>query len=134
MSRRPSKLQRVDLPALTGRIRGTTGFGFHVVGESYFQVELRHIRNNMSVAYDNDLEAFIVTEPNNLHDENACAVYIDSFKVGYLPSDAARDYVTQMRGNGVFGESCFQIRAKLTGGFGERPKIGVMLNLPAGAD
>ncbi|WP_123725696.1 HIRAN domain-containing protein [Pseudomonas protegens] len=132
MSRRPGKLQCVDLPPLTGRIRGTTSFGFHVVGESYFQAELRHIRNNMSVAYENNLEAFIVTEPNNPHDKNACAVYIDSFKVGYLPRDAAKDYVTQMRGNGVFGESCFQIRAKLIGGLGERPNIGVLLNLPTG--
>jgi hypothetical protein len=132
MSRRPGKLQRVELPALTGRIRGTTSFGFDVVGESYFQAELRHIRNHTSVAYDNDLEAFIVTEPNNPHDKNACAVYIDSLKVGYLPKEAAKDYVAQMRENGVFGESCFQIRAKLTGGFGDRPNIGVLLNLPTG--
>lgn len=86
----------------------------------------------MSVAYENDLVAHIVTEPSNPYDENACAVYIDAFKVGYLPKDAAIDFVAQMRSKGVFGEACFEIRAKLTGGFGSRPNIGVLLNLPTG--
>ena len=124
------KPTRISLPPLTGIIRGTTTFNFHVVGESFYQAELREIRDHMSVAYENDLDAFIVTEPNNPHDRNACAVYIDSFKVGYLPKEAAANYVAQMRAMKAFGESCFQIRAKLTGGFGDKPNIGVLLNLP----
>ena len=86
----------------------------------------------MSVAYENDLEAHIVTEPGNPYDSNACAVYIDALKVGYLPKNAAKEFVAQMREKGVFGEACFEIRAKLTGGFGARPNIGVLLNLPTG--
>lgn len=132
MSRQSGKPKRATLPDLTGRIRGTTSFNFSVVGESHFQTELRYIRNHMSVAYENDLEAHIVTEPDNPYDSNACAVYIDALKVGYLPKNAAKEFVAQMREKGVFGEACFEIRAKLTGGFGVRPNIGVLLNLPTG--
>jgi len=132
MSRQSGTPKRADLPNLTGRIHGTTNFHFNIVGESHYQVELRYIRNHMSVAYENDLQAHIVTEPSNPHDKNACAVYIDSFKVGYLPKNAAKEFVNQMRAKGVTGEACFEIRAKLTGGFGERPNIGVLLNLPTG--
>lgn len=122
--------ERVEIPALTGLIKGTTGFNFNVVGESHFQAGLRQIRNSTCLAVENEFDAFIVTEPGNPHDRNACAVYIDGFKVGYLPREAAAEYVSQMSGRGVLGLSCFQVRAKLTGGFRDRPNIGVLLNLP----
>lgn len=122
--------EKIDLPPLTGTIRGTKDFGFNIVGESYYQAALRKIRNSRYLAEDNDFEAFIVTEPDNPHDSNACAIFIDGFKVGYLPKDAAADYVDQIAAQGVHGVSCFRLRAKLVGGFGARPNIGVMVNLP----
>jgi len=124
--------ERTELPPLTGIIRGTANIGFEIVGESYFQAALRKIRNSRCMAEDNDFEAFIVTEPNNPHDTNACAVFIDGFKVGYLPRDAAASFVAQIADQGIHGVSCFQLRAKLVGGFGSRLNIGVMVNLPLG--
>jgi len=132
---RPKKLpspEMTDLPPLTGKIRGTANIGFEIVGESYFQAALRKIRNSRCMAEDNDFEAYVVTEPDNLHDANACAVFIEGFKVGYLPRGAAASFVAQIADQGIHGVSCFQLRAKLVGGFGSRLKIGVMVNLPLG--
>jgi hypothetical protein len=122
--------EKIGLPPLTGKIRGTKDFGFNIVGESHFQGALRKIRSSTCMAEDNNFEAFIVTEPENPHDSNACAIYIDGYKVGYLPRDAAANFVDQMAAQGVHGTSCFQLRAKLVGGFGTRLNIGVMVNLP----
>jgi len=124
--------EMTDLPPLTGKIRGTANIGFEIVGESHFQAALRKIRNSRSIAEDNDFEAYIVTEPDNLHDAYACAVFIEGFKVGYLPRGAAASFVAQIADQGIHGVSCFQLRAKLVGGFGSRLKIGVMVNLPLG--
>lgn len=124
--------EKTDLPPLTGKIRGTANIGFEIVGESYFQSALRKIRNSSCMAEDNDFEAFIVTEPSNPHDANACAVIIDGFKVGYLPREAAASFVAQIAAQGVQGVSCFQLRAKLVGGYGTRLNIGVLVNLPLG--
>ncbi|WP_248915603.1 hypothetical protein [Pseudomonas moorei] len=82
------------------------------------------------MAEDNDFEAYIVTEPDNPHDVHACAIYIEEYKVGYLPKVDAANYVEQMTSQGVHGTSCFKLRAKLVGGFGDRLNIGVLLNLP----
>ncbi|ENB5893281.1 MULTISPECIES: DNA translocase FtsK [Pseudomonas] len=124
--------ERVEIPPLTGRIKGTRDIGFDIVGESHYQAALRTLRNSRCLAEDNDFEAFIVTEPNNPHDANACAVFIDGFKVGYLPREAAASFVAQIGDQGIHGVSCFQLRAKLVGGYGTKLKIGVMVNLPPG--
>jgi hypothetical protein len=127
-------VERMVLPPLTGKIRGTKDKGFNIVGESHFQAALRQIRNSRCLDMDNDFEAFIVTEPANLHDANACAVFIDGLKVGYLPREAAASFVDQIAKEGIFGVSCFQLRAKLVGGYGAKLKIGVMVNLPSSND
>lgn len=82
------------------------------------------------MAEDNNFEVLIVTEPAPPHDSNACAIYIDSYKVDYLPKDAAANFVDQIATQGVYGTSCFQLRATLVGGFGTRLNTGVMVNLP----
>ncbi|HCF0216031.1 HIRAN domain-containing protein [Pseudomonas aeruginosa] len=124
----PSK---VELPPLTGKIRGASSFDFHVVGESYYQEALRKIRNSTDMAHGNVHQAFIVTEPDSIHDGNACAVYIRGWKVGYLPRNSAADFVRQMRHTyGLEGVMCLECRAKLIGGYGAKRHLGVMLNLP----
>ena len=122
--------EKIGLPPLTGKIKGTKDFGFNIVGESPFQGALRKIRSSTCMAEDNNFEAFIVTEPENPHDFNACAIYIDAYKVGYLPRDAAANFVDQIAVQGVHGTSCFQLRATLVGGFGTKLNIGVKVNLP----
>jgi hypothetical protein len=79
---------------------------------------------------DNDFLADIVTEPENQYDGDACAVYIEGYKVGYLPQAAASEFVRQVASMGVIGVCRFQTKAKLTGGWGSRPMIGVLLSLP----
>lgn len=82
------------------------------------------------MATDNDFIADIITEPGNPHDKNACAIYIEGSKVGYLPRDAAVEFIRQMTRMNVVGVFRVQAKAKLSGGWGDRPMIGVLLNLP----
>lgn len=119
-----------DLPPLTGRITGGHVCAFDVVGESHYQAALRKLRNSRHMATDNDFIADIVAEPENAHDQTACAVYIEGFKVGYLPRDAAADFHQQIADMGVTGLWRFETKAKLSGGWGDRPMIGVLLSLP----
>lgn len=122
--------QKTVLPQLTGKITGGHACAFEVVGESHYQQPLRILRNGRHMATDNDFVADIVAEPENPHDSNACAVYIEGFKVGYLPRDAAADFHQQVAEMGVIGPWRFQTKAKLSGGWGDRPMVGVLLSLP----
>lgn len=120
----------VDLPPLTGKLTGGHACDFGVVGESHYQPALRKLRNSRHMATDNDFIADIVAEPENSHDQNACAIYIEGSKVGYLPRDAAADFHQQVADMGINGLWRFRTKAKLAGGWGDRPMIGVLLSLP----
>ena len=119
-----------DLPPLTGKITGGHPCTFDVVGESHYQPALRKLRNGRHMATDNDFVADIVGEPDNPYDHNACAVFIEGSKVGYLPRDAAADFHQQVANMNVTGPWRLQTKAKLSGGWGDRPMIGVLLGLP----
>lgn len=123
-------LKKEVLPPLTGRITGGHPCKFDVVGESHYQPALRRLRNSRHMATDNDFIADIVAEPDNPHDKNACAVYIEGSKVGYLPRNAAADFFKQVAEMGVTGPWRFQTKAELSGGWGDRPMVGVLLSLP----
>jgi hypothetical protein len=123
-------LVEVALPPLTGKITGGHPCAFDVVGESYYQPALRRLRNGRHMTTDNNFVADIVVEPDNPHDPNACAVYIEGLKVGYLPRDAASDFHQQVADMGVGSPWRFQTKAKLCGGWGDRPMVGVLLSLP----
>lgn len=125
---------QVTLPPLSGRVTGSQKCESDIVGESHYQPALRQLRNSRHMATDNDFVADIVSEPDNPHDGNACAVYIEGFKVGYLPRDAAAEFVRQMAEVGLSGVFRIQAQAKLSGGWGDRPFIGVLLNLPSSVD
>jgi len=123
-------LVEAALPPITGKIIGGHACAFEVVGESHYQPALRKLRNGRHMATDNDFIADIVAEPENAYDHNACAVYIEGSKVGYLPRDAAADFHQQVADMGVTGTWRLQTKAKLSGGWGERPMVGVLLGLP----
>ncbi|MEG1625129.1 HIRAN domain-containing protein [Pseudomonas sp.] len=123
-------LEEVTLPPLTGKITGGHPCEFDVVGESHYQPALRKLRNSRHMATDNDFLADIVAEPGNPYDKTACAIYIEGAKVGYLPRSAAADFFQQVSDMGVTGHWRFQTKAKLTGGWGDRPMVGVLLSLP----
>jgi hypothetical protein len=126
--------EQIALPPLSGRVTGSRKCGFDIVGESHYQPALRLLRNSRYMATDNDFVADIVSEFDNPHDSNACAVYIEGYKVGYLPRDAASEFVRQMAENGLTGVFRIQAKATLSGGWGNRPFIGVLLNLPQSED
>ena len=119
-----------DLPPVTAKITGGHECAFDVVGESHYQPALRKLRNGRHMATDNGFVADVVAEPGNPHDPNACAVYIEGLKVGYLPRDAASDFHQQFADMGVTGTWRLQTKAKLSGGWGDRPMVGVLLSLP----
>ncbi|MCY1547373.1 hypothetical protein D9M68_834270 [compost metagenome] len=94
---------------------------------------MRKVEKALGRGYDEDdheLHASIITEPDNPHDRNACAVYLAGKKVGYLPRDVAKGYVKAMAKQGIRGVSRFQAKARLIGGYGEKKHIGVMLDFP----
>lgn len=119
-----------DLPPVTGEITGGHECAFDVVGESHYQPALRKLRNGRHMATDNDFVADIVGEPDNNYDHNACAVYIEGSKVGYLPRDAAENFHKQIANMNITGPWRLQTKAKLSGGWGDRPMVGVLLSLP----
>ncbi len=118
------------LPKLDGHLKGSGDFDLPVVGESKYQHALREIAEQQGRGDDDGLVAYIVTEPDNPYDPNACAVYIGDKKVGYLPREDAVDYVERMEDNGIKGVSCFETRAKLIGGTDDKKFFGVILDLP----
>lgn len=61
-----------------------------VVGESYRQAELWALVGGVSTErVRQDVIAFLIPDPNNQHDPNAIAVYIDRFHVGFIPREMA---------------------------------------------
>lgn len=115
---------------LTGKLPPTGECEFHIVGESHYQKHLKMVLKNFGRGDNEPLNAFIVTEPTNPYDKNACAVYIAGEKVGHLSRDDAKEYVRQMRRNKIPPQSRFQVAARLIGGEKNKPNIGVMLDLP----
>ncbi|WP_375738074.1 HIRAN domain-containing protein [Pseudomonas boanensis] len=132
-SRQTTSSIHTELPELDGRLPGPGDFSFPVVGESHYQKNLRQVEKKHGRGYEEDGEALIasiVTEPENPHDKNACAVYIEGLRVGYLSRGDAASYVRQMASHGIRGVSHFHAKAKLIGGYGDKKHYGVMLDLP----
>lgn len=65
---------------------------FHVAGTQYHDFDLakkhRLIKEHSSYSWKR--------EPNNRHDKNAIAIYINDYKVGYVPSFEAKKLVAQI--------------------------------------
>lgn len=66
-------------------LEGDDSYSFDIVGESYYQDELKWIAGpKQEKGKALECEALIMHEPDNPHDRNACAVIIDDRKVGHL--------------------------------------------------
>lgn len=62
-----------------------------IVGESYNATHLQAVAAKHGNPQEIELPAYVVTEPNNQYDSNACAVYVEGGIVGHLPrEDASR--------------------------------------------
>lgn len=115
---------------LLGSFPPSGEYEIHIVGESHYQKHLKLVLKTYGRGEADPLIAFIVTEPKNPYDKNACAVYIAGDKVGHLSREDAAEYVRQMRRNKMPAETRFQVAARLIGGEKGKPNIGVMLDLP----
>lgn len=71
-----------------------------VVGESHYRAHLLAIvdrSGHRGRSGSLDALAYVMTEPDNPWDRNACAVWIDGDRVGYLPRELAARYSTWLQ-------------------------------------
>ena len=72
-------------PAAYARLEGDGEYEFDIVGESFYQDALGQIcGGKLPEGQDHECVAYLVPEPENPHDANAAAVYIDNLKVGHI--------------------------------------------------
>lgn len=110
-------------------VAGPGTFAVDVVGESRYQHVLEAAGARGAV-----VEAALVLDDANAHDDQAVAVTIGGSICGYLRRDAARRYRADLAAAGV-AEAVVRCKARITGGFvtkdGGRAHLGLMLDLPA---
>ena len=108
-------------------IPGPGAFAVNVVGVSQYQHVLE------AAAEAGVVEAVLMREDDNPHDDQAVAVIIDGQRAGYLSRRDARRYRADLA---AAGDATLSVRcaAKIVGGFetktGERAHFGLKLDLP----
>jgi len=108
-------------------IEGPGAFAVNVVGVSQYQRVLE------AAAEAGVVDAVLVREDDNPHDNQAIAVFIDGQRAGYLSRADARRFRADLA---AAGDSTLRVRckAKIVGGFetksGERAHFGLKLDLP----
>jgi hypothetical protein len=100
-------------------------FNQEIVGESHYQEALSGIVQNIPAGYEY-VQAQLEMENNNPHDRNAVAVKIAGHLIGYLPREAAKEYRSLAKEEGL--PAITTCPAVIKGG-GDR-SYGVWLGLP----
>ncbi len=109
-------------------IEGPGAFAVNVVGVSQYQRLLEAAAEKGA-----HIEAVLVREDDNPHDDQAVAVTIDGERAGYLSRADARRFRADLT---AAGDATLSVRcqAKIVGGFetreGERAHFGLKLDLP----
>lgn len=116
-------------------LTGTGKFSLHVVGESYYQDNLKQICGEYSVdGTNNILNATLIHADDNQYDSEAIRVEISGKTVGHMSKTDARPYRTYMRSKDWSGLTAI-CKAKITGGWdrgqGDIGNYGVSLDLPS---
>jgi len=110
--------------AAVHQLEGDGDFETEVVGESYYQDALAEIAGPKTQAgVDLDVKARLVPEPDNPHDANAVAVYIQGRKVGHLPRDMAAEWVAILTRRGD-PQRIVEVDANITGGWRRERRDG----------
>lgn len=117
---------------LRTKIKGSGLFAIDVVGESHYQENLGQIvkSNTASIHYGGrssslsttfQIEARVVSEPNNAHDSNAIQVLIRDLKVGYLDRNTASRLTAQVmrRGFDQIDSTCTSLVSGVCGANGD---------------
>jgi hypothetical protein len=108
-------------------IEGPGAFAVNVVGVSQYQRILE------AASDEGVIDAVLMREDDNPHDDQAVAVFIDGQRAGYLSRADARRYRADLA---AAGDATLSVRckAKIVGGFetktGERAHFGLKLDLP----
>lgn len=109
-------------------IEGPGAFAMNVVGVSKYQRVLEVAAEEGAL-----VEAVLVLEDVNPHDNQAVAVLIEGERAGYLSRADARRYRADLAAAGDANLSV-RCKAKIVGGFetrtGERAQFGLKLDLP----
>jgi HIRAN domain len=117
-----------------GHLPGPGTFEIEVVGESHYQGTLENICGGRSEDGANKIvEATIILESNNPHDNKAVRIDIDGQTVGYLPRESARVYRRKLKKAGYPLPTCTcfaVIRGGWDRGGDDRGYFGVRLDLP----
>ena len=109
-------------------IEGPGAFAVNVVGVSQYQRVLEAAAADGAI-----VDAVLMLEDDNPHDDQAVAVHIDDARAGYLSRADARLYRADLA---AAGDARLSVRckAKIVGGFetrdGERAHFGLKLDLP----
>ncbi|MPZ50104.1 MAG: hypothetical protein GEU75_12540 [Dehalococcoidia bacterium] len=105
-----------------------------IVGESSYQKELGQLAGpKLYDGVSKWLLASLTPDPANPYDENAVAVSIQGFKVGYLARPMAKAFQHMMISAGMAGEDLTEIDAEIRGGWSrgnDEGHFGVALYLP----
>lgn len=116
-----------------GHIEGPCRYEWEVTGESHYQDALEKIAGPKEHAAKEFLcKALIVPEQTNQHDKNACAIYIDGMKVGYMERLDAKSYRSFLKSKGFKPTDVFSVDAEINGGWRNEKNegsYGVMLDL-----
>lgn len=129
--------QRIDATRAVTALAGDGTFSQEVVGEASYQDALDRIAGPKTEDGAHQVcPALICHEPNNSHDQNACAIQINDMTVGYLPRRAAARLVKSRLASGDNPGFTCTAAALITGGWrrkGSEGNYGVSLDykLPA---
>ena len=128
---RSSRTSRAD-PVYN--LEGTGEYALEIVGESHYQRALERIcggRKRDSV--EKLVQASVVLEDENQHDDQAVRIDIDGMTVGYLPRHVARIYRLRLKELGhprIVGVCNAVIRGGWDRGAHDRGHFGVWLDIP----
>lgn len=116
-----------------GHITGPCRYEWEVVGESHYQEALSKIAGpKEKTAKEIFCKALIVPEPTNQYDKNACAIYINGLKIGYMERLDAKSYLSFLKSEGRKRTDVFSVDAEINGGWLDAKSegnYGVMLDL-----
>jgi len=123
------------LPRNLIELTGMGKFSLPVVGESYYQDNLKQICGEYSADGINNIsKAALIHADDNQYDSEAIRVEISGKTVGHMSKTDARMYRKYMRSKGWSGLTAL-CKAKITGGWdrgqGDVGNYGVSLDLPS---
>lgn len=134
LTKPPPDAPRVKGPVLPPyHAVGSGEFDHEIVGESHYQPALREVvRPGLADGKVVRLKAALWPEPDNPHDSDAVRVEIGTRPVGYLPRDAAAEWVAMLARSDMAGKGV-AVDAEIRGGFtrddGSIAGYGVWLDL-----